>query len=86
MRLVSAVFPTERFDSEVMALAEKLAAGPTAAYAVAKSLIHQAAGVDRLDHHLDRELENLARIADGRDFHEGLESFLAKRPPVFEGR
>jgi len=86
MRLVSAVYPTESFDSEVMALAEKLSTGPTRAYAVAKSLIHQAAGVDRLDHHLDRELENLARIADGRDFSEGLESFFSKRPPAFEGR
>jgi len=86
MRLVTAVYPTESFDSEVMALAEKLSRGPTKAYAVAKSLIHQAAGVDRLDHHLDRELENLARIADGRDFSEGLESFFSKRPPAFEGR
>ena len=86
MRLVTAVYPTESFDAEVMALAEKLSRGPTKAYAVAKSLIHQAAGVDRLDHHLDRELESLARIADGRDFSEGLESFFSKRPPAFEGR
>ena len=86
MRLVTEVYPTETFDSEVMAVAEKLARGPTRAYAVAKSLIHQAAGVDRLDHHLDRELENLARIADGRDFAEGLESFFSKRPPSFEER
>ena len=86
MRLVTAVYPTESFDTEVMALAEKLSRGPTKAYAVAKSLIHQAAGVDRLDHHLDRELESLARIADGRDFSEGLESFFSKRPPAFEGR
>ncbi len=86
MRLVTAVYPTETFDSDVMALAEKLARGPTRAYAMAKSLIHQAAGVDRLDHHLDRELESLTRIADGRDFSEGLESFLTKRPPSFEGR
>ncbi|HEY7818985.1 MAG TPA: enoyl-CoA hydratase-related protein [Vicinamibacteria bacterium] len=85
LRLVTAVYPTEGFDDEVMALAEKLARGPTRAYAVAKSLIHQAAGVDRLDHHLDRELENLARIADGRDFSEGLSSFFSKRPPAFEG-
>jgi 2-(1,2-epoxy-1,2-dihydrophenyl)acetyl-CoA isomerase len=85
MRLVNAVYPTESFDSEAMALAEKLAIGPTKAYAVAKSLIHQAAGVDRLDHHLDRELENLARIADGRDFSEGLDSFFSKRTPAFEG-
>jgi 2-(1,2-epoxy-1,2-dihydrophenyl)acetyl-CoA isomerase len=86
MRLVNAVYPTERFEEEVMALAERLARGPTKAYAVAKSLIHQAAGVDRLDHHLDRELETLARIADGRDFAEGLESFLEKRAAAFEGR
>ncbi len=86
MRLITAVYPTEGFDAEVMALAEKLSRGPTKAYAVAKSLIHQAAGVDRLDHHLDRELESLARIADGRDFSEGLESFFSKRPPAFEGR
>jgi 2-(1,2-epoxy-1,2-dihydrophenyl)acetyl-CoA isomerase len=86
MRLVTAVYPTESFDAEVMALAEKLSQGPTKAYAVAKSLIHQAAGVDRLDHHLDRELESLARIADGRDFSEGLESFFSKRLPLFEGR
>lgn len=86
MRLINAVYPTETFDREVLDLAQKLAHGPTKAYAVAKSLIHQAAGVDRLDHHLDRELENLARIADGEDFAEGLESFLEKRAAVFEGR
>jgi enoyl-CoA hydratase/carnithine racemase len=41
--------------------------------------------VDRLDFHLDQELEYLARIADGRDFAEGLDAFFAKRPPRFEG-
>jgi hypothetical protein len=38
-----------------------------------------------LDHHLDRELGSLARIADGRDFSEGLESFFSKWPAAFEG-
>jgi len=68
----------------VRALARKLSLGPTRAYGVAKALLNQAAGVDRLDYHLDRELEQLARIADGRDFAEGLEAFFAKRPPHFE--
>ena len=62
------------------------AAGPSEALAIAKSLVNQAAGVDRLDWHLDRELEHLARIADGEDFAEGLASFFDKRPAVFEGK
>ncbi len=81
--LINGVFPAERFDAEVAGIAERLASGPTEAFAVAKSLIHQAAGVDRLDWHLDRELESLARIADGREFAEGLEGFFEKRPARF---
>ena len=85
MGLINAVYPTERFADEVMAVARRLASGPTRAYGIAKGLINQAAGVDRLDYHLDQELENLARIADGSDFAQGLEGFLAKKAPTFSG-
>ena len=81
--LINGVYPAETFDVELDAIVQKLAAGPTEAFAVAKSLVHQAAGVDRLDFHLDRELSQLSRIADGREFSEGLESFFEKRPPKF---
>jgi 2-(1,2-epoxy-1,2-dihydrophenyl)acetyl-CoA isomerase len=84
--LVNAVFPVEGFDDEVLEIAGRIARGPTEALGIAKGLIHQAAGVDRLDFHLDREIEALARIADGKDFAEGLESFFAKRPAIFSGR
>jgi 2-(1,2-epoxy-1,2-dihydrophenyl)acetyl-CoA isomerase len=84
--LVNLVFPTEIFEGEARALARRLAEGPTAAYAVAKALLNQAAGVDRLDYYLALELEHLARSADGADFHEGLDAFLSKRPPAFRGR
>jgi 2-(1,2-epoxy-1,2-dihydrophenyl)acetyl-CoA isomerase len=84
--LITAVFPTETFDTHVLTVARRLADGPTGAYAVAKSLINQAAGVDQLDYHLDEELQNLARIADGKDFAEGLAAFFGKRAPVFGGR
>ena len=84
--LVNAVFPVETFDAEVMKIADRLAAGPTEAYGVAKTLIHQAAGVDQLDYHLDEELRHLARIADGADFAEGIAAFFDKRPPEFKGR
>jgi enoyl-CoA hydratase/carnithine racemase len=56
------------------------------ALGIAKGLINDAAGVDRLDFHLDRELEQLARIADGADFAEGITAFFEKRPPVFESK
>ncbi|HET9332240.1 MAG TPA: enoyl-CoA hydratase-related protein [Gemmatimonadota bacterium] len=83
--LVTAVFPDEAFEDEVMAVARRLAAGPTRAYGIAKSLIHEAAGVGALDVHLDAELAALVRIADGEDFAEGLAAFFAKREPAFEG-
>lgn len=85
MGLVNLVFPAEAFDAEMMQIARGLAQGPTRAYGVAKTLINQAAGVDQLDYHLDQELENLTRIADGAGFAEGIEAFFAKRVATFSG-
>lgn len=84
--LVNDVFPTEGFEGRVFEVAAQIAAGPTEAFGVAKGLIHQGAGVDRLDFHLDLEIEALSRIADGRDFAEGLDSFFEKRTPRFSGK
>ncbi|MGE5245918.1 MAG: enoyl-CoA hydratase/isomerase family protein [Betaproteobacteria bacterium] len=81
--LVTAVYEVDRFDDEVRALAGRLAGGPKRAFAVAKELLNQAAGVDRLDEHLDRELDELTRIADGPEFAAGLEAFFAKQPAKF---
>lgn len=81
--LITGVFPTDGFDDEVMIVARKIAAGPTHAYGVAKGLLNQAATIDRLDVHLDQELQELTRIADGREFAEGLDAFVSKRPPRF---
>ena len=74
------------FDARIQRIAKDLADGPTAAFGIAKGLINQAAGMDRFDVHLDHELESLARIADGAEFAEGLDSFFAKRPPRFASR
>ena len=81
--LVTAVFDAASFDADVMQVAERLAAGPARAFAVAKELLNQAAGMDRLDAHLDRELEELARVADGPEFAEGIAAFFEKRVPRF---
>ena len=83
--LVTAVHPDDRLDAEARALAHKLAAGPSQAMGVAKGLMNDAAGMDRLDGHLDRELDELVRIADGPEFAEGLDAFFARRPADFGG-
>lgn len=81
--LITAVHPSEEFEGAVDKLARELASAPTEALGIAKRLLNQAAGVDRLDHHLDRELEQLASIADGANFAEGIAAFFEKRPPLF---
>jgi 2-(1,2-epoxy-1,2-dihydrophenyl)acetyl-CoA isomerase len=84
--LINAVLPVDGFDQRVMEIAQGVASGPTRALGVAKGLLNASAGFDRLDVHLDRELEQLARIADTPDFAEGLASFFEKRPARFKGQ
>ena len=81
--LVTAVYPAADFDGEVQKIARQIADGPTEALGIAKELLNQAAGMDRLDLHLDRELEQLARIADRGNFAEGIDAFFEKRPARF---
>ncbi|HUR32792.1 MAG TPA: enoyl-CoA hydratase-related protein [Vicinamibacterales bacterium] len=81
--LVTSVHPVEGFDAAVLAIATRLTDGPPRAYAIAKELLNQSAGVDRLDDHLDRELDELSRAANGPECAEGLRAFFEKRAPVF---
>ena len=84
--LVNEVWTAERFDEEVRSLARRLAEGPSGTYAMTKALMAQGAQADRLDHHLDLELESLARSADQADFTEGVAAFFEKRAPRFQGK
>ena len=84
--LVNEVWPDDRFEEELRELGRRLAEGPTRSFAATKQLLHASATVDRLDWHLDRELDELSRIADTPDFAEGIEAFFAKRPPRFGGK
>lgn len=74
---------TSTVDSRALELATQLAEAPTAAVSVAKNLLNRAAGMDRLDNHLDAELTELARIANGPNFAEGIQAFFDKRKPRF---
>lgn len=81
--LITSVHADDRLDDDARELAARLAELPTEAVGVAKDLLNQAAGMDRLDVHLDQELDNLARIADGGNFAEGIAAFFGKRAPAF---
>lgn len=73
------------FESEVAALASKLAKAPTYALGLAKKAI-AAAGNNTLAQQLDleRDLQKLAGASP--DSKEGVQAFLEKRPARFTGR
>lgn len=83
--LINDVFPASEFEEAWAAIAHRLAAGPTEAFGIAKGLLNEATGMGLLEGHLARELASLTRIAEGRNFAEGLSAFLKKRTPSFRG-
>ncbi|MGD8318367.1 MAG: enoyl-CoA hydratase-related protein [Myxococcales bacterium] len=82
--LINRVFSNDSIEIEGLKIAAELAQSPTTAVGVAKSLLNQAAGMDRLDMHLDAELTELSKIANGPNFAEGLAAFFDKRKAEFE--
>lgn len=83
--LVNRVVPSADLAREAMALARRLAQGPTAAYARIKHLVGRSLG-NELAAQLDLEREAFLAGTRTADFREGAEAFLAKRPAQFEGR
>ena len=63
-------------------LAERLAAGPRESYAATKALL-RASGTATLAQQLDAERDSIARLATTADGIEGVDAFVAKRPPHF---
>src|SRR5512143_144914 len=83
--LVQQVIPDADFAEQTAALAERLATGPTLAYARAKELYYRALSLP-LEPQLEEERQSIARSAATHDFREGVGAFLEKRPARFEGR
>jgi 2-(1,2-epoxy-1,2-dihydrophenyl)acetyl-CoA isomerase len=85
MGLVSAVVTAEDLASVVGALATKLAAGPTTAYAAIKDTIAFAASHSLADS-LANEAEAQSRCGMTDDHANAVEAFLNKQPASFTGR
>ena len=83
--LVNRVVPAAELHAQTLTLAQRLAAGPTLAYGRLKRLLRQSFDND-LATQLDAERDNFLGSTRTRDFQEGRDAFLAKRPPLFEGR
>lgn len=83
--LVNRVVPEADLIGAAEALARRLAAGPTVAYAGIRRLMRQSFTTP-LDRQLDAERAHFVAAAATEDFREGVAAFLAKRPPAFQGR
>ena len=83
--LVNRVVPVAELERESMALAQRLAEGPTKAYGRIKRLLRASFERD-LSAQLDAEADAFVEGTTTEDFREGLEAFFGKRAARFSGR
>jgi len=77
--------PDAEFDAHWRERAAHLAAGPTAAYAAAKTVI-RGSWNNTLEEQLTFEAQEQGKCGKSRDFKEGVLAFTEKRSAQFEGR
>ncbi len=83
--LVNRVVPAADLAGEALALARRLAAGPTAAYGRIRRLLRQS-WTATLAGQLEAERADFCASAGTADFREGIAAFFEKRKADFHGR
>ena len=83
--LANEVVPDSELAARATSLTQRLAAGPTRAYAATKRELSRWAYA-QLAAQLALEANEQQLLAATHDHHEGVQAFLGKRPPEFLGR
>ena len=83
--LVTQVHDKDVLMSEADKLVQSLAAGPTRAYGAVKSMLAETFTTG-LEAQMERESRFIADMMGTRDAQHGIESFLNKAKPSYEGR
>jgi 2-(1,2-epoxy-1,2-dihydrophenyl)acetyl-CoA isomerase len=85
MGFVNMVVEDEKLATTVAEVAERLASGPTKAYAIIKENLN-AAMEGLLEIQLERERMGMYNAAKAEDYVEGVNAFLEKRKAKFTGK
>jgi len=78
--LVTQVVPTDDLTAASENLAARLASGPTGAFGFVKKLVAASFG-DTLEAQMELETRAISDSARSSDAKEGIDAFIAKRPP-----
>lgn len=83
--LINWTVPENQLEEKAMQILNKLANGPTKAYALTKQLIRQS-GSQSLEQQLEAEAIAFSHLSQTADFKAGVTSFLNKSKPEFTGK
>lgn len=83
--IITKAVPAEELEAQVMKIANKLAKGPTLAYAKMKKLINRVQ-YENLENVMANEAEYQQQLCKSEDHAEAIRAFFEKRRPDFQGK
>ena len=83
--LLNCVYDDKNFWNETLKLADNLSKGPTLAYGKTKRLIHNSLN-STLETQMELETKMISESAETSDGQNGIQAFLKKEKPKFEGK
>lgn len=83
--LIYKAVDADKLLDETRSICQKLAKMPTKGFALYKQAINQSLS-NNLDKHLELEADMQTEAGKTHDYHEGVQAFLEKRKPEFEGK